>query len=230
MHAKHTTQNTNHVTQSRPRSDRRVNGESGQSALQQLPRKRLDDTEGTPSFGRAQLFTRETAGFSLVETIVAIGILLLVLSTIMSAIYTSSGASDQTRDQITAHYLAQDAIEYMRWHRDTVFKESQDFDNFTEPFNRCQDSTGGKCRLDTRQPGESGLGYRECSDNCEPLRFDDVSNVYGHNDDWEKSQFTRFIQTEIKNDLVRVEVTVESDNAESSVTVTDYLYNWNKNE
>jgi type II secretory pathway pseudopilin PulG len=229
MHTKHTAQNQKTVTQSRPRSDGRADCKSARSETQHLPHKRLDGAGKTSMPGFIQLL-RAGAGFSLVETIVACGLLLLVLSTIMTAIYTSSGATDQTKNQITAHYLAQDAIEYMRWDRDTVFKnDSKKFKDFRQDLNGCQ---SGKCRLDTYKPKTGSDPYIKCGgSDCKPLKFDDGDNLYGYNNGGEKSQFTRSIKIQGKNsnERIRVKVTVKIDDSEvDPVTVTDYLYNWNQ--
>src|SRR3989338_617192 len=58
-------------------------------------------------------------GFSLVETIVAIAILTFAMVAPLSLAQRGLNASIYARDQITAFYLAQEAIEYVRNVRDT---------------------------------------------------------------------------------------------------------------
>lgn len=58
-------------------------------------------------------------GFSLVETIVAIAILTFAMVAPLSLAQRGLNASVYARDQITAFYLAQEAIEYVRNVRDT---------------------------------------------------------------------------------------------------------------
>jgi len=58
-------------------------------------------------------------GFSLIETIVAIAILTFAMVAPLSLAQRGLNASIYARDQITAFYLAQEAIEYVRNVRDT---------------------------------------------------------------------------------------------------------------
>ena len=60
-------------------------------------------------------------GFTLIETLVAITILLLSISAPMTIASKGLASSFFARDQITAFYLAQDAVEYVRNHRDNNF-------------------------------------------------------------------------------------------------------------
>lgn len=61
---------------------------------------------------------RLTAGFTILETLVAISILVLALTAPLVIVSQALKSSYFSRDQITAYYLAQEAIEYIRNKRD----------------------------------------------------------------------------------------------------------------
>lgn len=63
--------------------------------------------------------TNSAKGFTLVEAMVAISILSLAVTGPMIIAQKGIGAAIYARDQITAFYLAQEAVEYIRNVRDT---------------------------------------------------------------------------------------------------------------
>ena len=60
------------------------------------------------------------AGFTLIESLVAISILLLSISAPLTIASKGLASSFFARDQITAFYLAQDAVEYIRDRKSVV--------------------------------------------------------------------------------------------------------------
>lgn len=68
--------------------------------------------------GKSGLSFRVAAGFTILETLVAISILLLALTAPLVIVSQALRSSYFSRDQITAYYLAQEAIEYLRNKRD----------------------------------------------------------------------------------------------------------------
>ncbi len=67
-----------------------------------------------------QLLNTHT-GFTLVETLVAITVLLLSIAAPLTIAARSLFSAYYARDQITAYYLAEEAIEYVKNARDTTF-------------------------------------------------------------------------------------------------------------
>lgn len=63
-------------------------------------------------------YAQKKRGFSLVETLVAISILMISIAGPMVLVANGIRSSAFSRDQITAFYLAQDAIEGVRYIRD----------------------------------------------------------------------------------------------------------------
>lgn len=125
------------------------------------------------------------------ETIVAIGIMTVAISGIMNLVYQGSVASRFQTDQITATYLAADAIEYVRADRDTYWLEKPRTHRFDEwvnaaPITECTSA----CAIDTRIGEES---ITECNDGCDPLDYNDSTKLYGYGNGSE-SRFTRTVE------------------------------------
>lgn len=171
---------------------------------------------------RNKVFTR---GMSLVESLVAITILLIVTSAVMTTAQGSLRATYASRDQITAFYLAQEANEYIRNTRDTNTLAD---DNWNRYLDEC---VGENCTIDSSEtPDEGGLAV--CIDECENLRYDFVSNQYGYSFG-DESQFRRYVTLEETGsnggDELRVITTVEWKVGvrDREIVVESLIYNWN---
>lgn len=62
-----------------------------------------------------------TSGFTLIETLVAITIVTVAVSGAFFTANSSMVAASIARDQLTASYLAQEGIEYVRMMRDNIY-------------------------------------------------------------------------------------------------------------
>lgn len=164
-------------------------------------------------------------GMSLVESLVAIAILLTVTSAVMTTAQGSLRATYASRDQITAFYLAQEANEYIRNTRDTnTLSETNEWDTH---LTGCIDTA---CVVDTSKTPSAG-GLEVCSGACESLWYDPVNNQYGYTSG-EESQFTRYITLEhpgANDDELRVTTTVEwrTGTRDREIVVESLIYNWN---
>ncbi len=63
-------------------------------------------------------FIKEQKGFTVLETLVAIAILIISLTAAFSVVQSGLSLSISSRDEVTAYYLAQEAIEMIRNSRD----------------------------------------------------------------------------------------------------------------
>jgi prepilin-type N-terminal cleavage/methylation domain-containing protein len=151
------------------------------------------------------LHTKEyQRGFTLVETLVAITILLVVIVGPMTIAQKGMQSAYYAGDQTTAIYLAQEAIEYIQQLRDNValneFQQYKAGTNngadatwswYTSLDSDCKDSDG--CDIDF-----IGGDYEDCgtSGAC-VLRMNSITTgnrVYGYGSGWATSKFERRIR------------------------------------
>lgn len=111
-----------------------------------------------------KLFKKDTGqrGFTLIETLVAIFILTLAITATMTAAQAGLQSSLYARDQITAYYLAEEAMEYVRNIRDTNYQTTFNAQTENDPVctwisnvggpSECKtipaECIGGTCRID----------------------------------------------------------------------------------
>ncbi len=143
---------------------------------------------------------KKEKGFTLIETLVAISILMLGILGPLSIASSGLKNARYGRDQVTASYLAQEGIEYVRYIRDN---------NRIERLNGASVNwlAGlGKCFVDTNPPSGYGcwidvpqeFGGTNIIDNCSSsgcpkLRIDD-NGYYTYTAGEPLSLFTRTIR------------------------------------
>ena len=120
-----------------------------------IQRKKINN-ETMPAFLSYKKVKMETShvqrrkeGFTLVETLVAIFILVLAVILPLSASYIGISQAFQARDQLIASYLAQDAIEYIRKEINTNVRSG---DNPLQTLTSCNGAappSGSMCAVDT---------------------------------------------------------------------------------
>lgn len=164
-------------------------------------------------------FIIKNKGFTLVETLVAIAILSLAVTGPMVIAQKGLGSSIYARDEVTAFYLAEEAVEYVRDVRDTN-RIGGYGSGWLSQFQTagCIDTSGQKCQIDATVinfndpfPG-SGLGaaINQCPvQACVPISYNSYTKLYGYGTGgtWSPTQFTRTV--DIKQlSLVEAVVTV----------------------
>lgn len=141
----------------------------------------------------------KTRGFSLIETLVAISVLLTVTTGIMVLVNQSIDSSEGLSNRLSASYLASDVIEYLRYRRDTYWlaDSSNSFSGFlANNIPNC----GSTCVVDTRVDESPFLdphnNIKNCSGSCEILRYNSDTKRYGYGsgNNWEDSKFTRILE------------------------------------
>src|ERR1035437_640976 len=92
---------------------------------------------------------KKNKGFTLVETMFAIYILTFTIVGLMTVVANSLFAARYAKDEITANYLLQEAVDYIRNDRDsTVFLGSgsgtttNNWNNFFGKYSSCSDPNG----------------------------------------------------------------------------------------
>lgn len=129
-------------------------------------------------------------GFTLIETLVAISILLLSISAPLTIASRGLASSFFARDQITAFYLAQDAVEYVRNARDNNFHTGANW------LNGFPDTSGLPFTVDTTD-GAMAL----CpGGTCAALEYNNATGFYSYDDpSGEVSVFTRSVSIQTIN-------------------------------
>lgn len=187
---------------------------------------------------------RSARGFTLIETLVAITILLVVIIGPMTIANRGMQTAFFAGDQTTAIYLAQEAIEYIQMLRDnSALTNYQDYvgdgsdgDGNTWSWyqalnSNCKDSDG----CDINFSGAS-VSYRDCttSTNCRLNKYTGSSvsgRVYAYTTgaDWTPSIFTRRVRVgNSSGGGVPVTVTVTWNStlfgSARTITLQTYLY------
>lgn len=140
---------------------------------------------------------RTERGFTLVEAMVAISILSLSITGPMVIAQKGIGSAIYARDQITAFYLAQEAVEYIRNIRDSNRINQNPW------LLHLSSCLSGSCQIDARYVNfANGDGSTNtsavsgCVGTCSPLSFDTTQRFYGYGSGgtWNTTPFTRTIQ------------------------------------
>ncbi len=183
----------------------------------------------------SRLVLPRSRGFTLIETMVAVTILTFAVVGPMTVASRAIVATQIARSQLTANYLAQEGIEYIRAMRDNEYLDARlnggdAWTDFLTFIAQCKGAYA--CTLD---PGPtvtigvgSGLSLAPCPvGNCARLYLD--TNGYNQQNNGTKTQFTRFVQTtSISTTDEKIVSTVSWDfhGATYTVTVTNHLTPW----
>jgi len=163
---------------------------------------------------------KANAGFTLIETLVAISILLISISAPLTIAARGLASSYFARDQITAFYLAQDAVEYIRNKRDENFLSNLAW------LSGIPDATGARFIVDTTN-GNMTL----CPvDGCGALLYNTATGFYGYDDpEGVESKFVRSVSVETisaEEAVIEVSVSWSTGALERSFSVTENIFDW----
>lgn len=181
-------------------------------------------------------------GFTIVEAIVAIFILTVSVSSMLGVTASSIASARYARNEITANYLLQEAVDSIRNSRDTIAFERRDTYGWTSFLDRYGYTGSSKCfsdkgcYLDTEnfKPEDiSGPDVISCDGVCPLLNVD---NTDGYNySTGTPSIFTRWVKMEVSAsnpDEVKVTAYInwknESTSTPKSQSLEIYLLNWQK--
>jgi len=162
-------------------------------------------------------------GFSLIEALVAIAVLLLALIGPFTIATRGLIAANFARDQVTAFYLAQEATEIVRSKRDNNALQGE---AWTEGLSNCFNK---ECIVDATKNIDSGNAIKACGASCDVLQQSPSSKLYGYLNGWDDTKFTRkiFIE-EISSNEIRVAITISwsSGRINKSFSVTETFFDW----
>jgi Tfp pilus assembly protein PilV len=144
---------------------------------------------------------RFDGGFTILETLVAISILVLALTGPLTIVAQALKSSYYARDQVTAYYLAQEAVEFLRNKRDNAgLQSSASADMWIDLFNAEGSpiiNTAGSSNLKAYLVrGVSGYYLKQCSGACPEVSYDPSAStgiLYGSDSAGSPSVFTREI-------------------------------------
>ena len=166
-------------------------------------------------------------GFTFVETLVAISILLLAIAAPLTLGSQGLAASRVARDQVIGTYLAQEAVEYARNIRDTNTLAAQEW------LQGLEDCVNATCMLDI----PAGV-IEACTvggrDACEPLAFSEATGFYGlpgGGSKWVETKFTRTLSVTVSEKtpqeaLLTATVMWKDGLADRSLSVEESILDW----
>lgn len=183
---------------------------------------------------------KNNKGFTLVETIVAVFILTLALTSLLGLTSQSLFTARYARNEITANYLLQEVVDYIRNQRDSIAFQKKDngggwqvfLDKFGEQSTStlCFSSQG--CYFNVSNTSDPIITACSLS-GCPYLKYDEnASNGhFYYNDDFSglDSSFKRIIKlSNPTTDELLISVTMEWTNGKSnrSRTLSTSLLNW----
>lgn len=155
-------------------------------------------------------------GFTLIETMVAISILILAIVGPLSLAQQGIASSRFAKEQIIAFYLVQDAVEEIRSRIDSNFLSGNSW------LSGLSDCVGSFCEVDIINSSISSCGV-----DCDLLRKSD-DGLYGYDSSWDETDFRRKIQiyqrSDTNSDEIYIEVEVLWNGDKKSFKIRESLF------
>lgn len=182
--------------------------------------------------GSLQTLSRRK-GFTLVETLVAILILMMSISGPFFVVQQSLISATIARDQTTARFLAQEGIEVLRAVRDSNFLSGNIGPNWLSGFTNCDTSQNPDgCMVDATANRVAQI-KDACTGSCSFLNYNEATSLFNHATIAGPNQPSKFIRKvtirEInsgKDAFMEVEVIWSDRGVSRNVKTQSYLFNW----
>ena len=163
-------------------------------------------------------------GFTLVEVLIAVTVLVTGITAPVVIAYNSIQASNLSRDQISAYYFAQEGIEYIRYIRDTNIVSGRAWLSFT---GLC--SNGSPCDIiSPARVVDANGDLSNCGGGtCSPIRYHSGNNIFTSNSG-NNTVFTRGITITDRGDEADVVVVVSwtTNGRTWSYTLEETMFDW----
>ncbi len=162
--------------------------------------------------------------FTLLETLVAVAVLLMALLGPFSIAQQALKSAYYARDQVTAYYLAQEGIEFVRALRDQNYLAGNFGSAWLTPFDTT--CTNAACTVDF-----PNFSYAACQQSgCPPLRISQTGGLFNHVTG-DPSIFTRQVRlttvpTNADEVIVSVTISWTSAGVPRVFTLQERLFNW----
>ncbi len=169
-------------------------------------------------------------GFTIIESFIAVVLFTIAVAATLSLLARSVYFSNTSADRITAVYLAQEGLEFIRNTRTSNLLSQQPW---LTNLNNCITAT---CTIETLSNTNVAARVQPCSGStCLLSRFNSSFSVYGYNSTWAQTIFERKIRVTPQTGgvnpnadevLVTVIVSWTQKNVPYSITLKDHLFNW----
>lgn len=168
---------------------------------------------------------KATKGFTLIETLVAISILMIAIASPLTIAQKGVASAIYAKDQIIASYLAQDAIEFIinKSDRNKIsgVVEGWLYEILSAPDEKCNKDSS--CQVDT-----TNGAITTCDGACEELKY---SNEYSYSyRSGESSGFRRSVIVEEVNPdteaLITVKISWSDKGKHRELTFQTRIFNW----
>lgn len=162
-----------------------------------------------------------TRAFTLLETLVAVSVLLMSLLGPFSIAQQSLKSAYYARDQVTAFYLAQEGVEFVRAVRDQNYLQGADW----------LEGIGDACTNVACIVDYPNFTYTVCPQGvCPPLKVSATGGLYNHTSGTD-SPFTRYIMltpstSNPEQMIVSVTLQWKSAGVSRSFTIQERLFDW----
>jgi len=162
-------------------------------------------------------------GFSLLETLVAIGILILSLLGPLTLASYSINSAILARNEITVFNLASEALEIVKNKRDENVFQGADW---LAGLSYCSSANG--CFVDFAVSSPYGYAFGPCSASCPILRRDPISGLFNASSGEESVFARKVIIDNVTSDeaKIRVEITWKEKLASRSFVLETNIFNW----
>jgi len=188
-----------------------------------------DEKGFTPTPKNFGVGSRGERGFTIVETLVSIFIIVTVVTGVFSAVQIGFSTTNTAKNQIKAFYLTQEAAEIIRHKRDSnnILSLKGTPTNWLSGIANVSGdpcSTGKTCIVEA-----SDMSLTTCTGTCSPLRQDNTSYLYGYNSGWDLTKFTREVQIEKISDdeiIASIRIFWTQGSRQKEFKVRIHFFNW----